>query len=870
MAGGFTTFHLSISGSKGVATNSKYKEVKKITNLKQFQEATNYDHTCGRFSDHTRKKNNFISADCIFIDVDNDDPTQQADWDDAKLWMTIAKFHEHFHGVEHIITPSKSHRTEKNGRASRDRFHVYFPLDHTLEREEYEEAITYLIALFTRADGITWFDTNATDVSRFFYGRTTKVSIPPEHRGGKSILTWIAEHPKKEEVQQTHFQVSSPGTQKIKSEAEGSSRKAMWLGGFKFNKLVKGKDPAIFYGHLNIESQTNEYWKVRCTSGKHEDKQASLQIDKETLTYHCWVCGSGNPLQFMALREGMTEEEVVDMLCENFDIVRKSKGSIAMDGEVIQPNDPSPEEKQIEEINKNHAVIIVGGKVRIMKWGRKQARTASGTTVVYPELDFMTFEDMLKLYQNRMIVWDGQQKNLALVWMQHHSRKEYDGLIFDPTKKTPPQQKEAWNIWFDWDTKQGGYTRFIDPKKYNAIKNGKQAYQNCRLYLDHIQNNICGNFPTDAARQKAAEYIVIWMADALLKPTKRNNTAIVLRSGAGSGKGQFVGKFAELFGNHYTHIHNMDQVSDQFNWHLKDNLLLFADEALFAGDKKGEGNLKGLIVDESRQLRKLYSDPVSVPNYTRLMIASNNDWVVPLDMDDRRFFVIDVKEGKARDSEYFEAMNDEWVNGGKEALCYFLIEVIAKRNEFDKYNFDKERPQSSAQWDQILLSNPIIEWWEDVLERGEFVYKDDENNIQRLQIAEDHSNQFWQIEKIHADYILYKEKHKSGRFIEKINVFSKTLGKLGISFNKDRRKDIEIDGRLQRRTIWEFGSLSVLRNEWENKTGNKKWSEAKLITHDETAGVIEQLATGDDGLIVDTNRSTKKELMEKIKNIKVD
>ena len=99
------------------------------------------------------------------------------------------------------------------------------------------------------------------------------------------------------------------------------------------------------------------------------------------------------------------------------------------------------------------------------------------------------------------------------------------------------------------------------------------------------------------------------------------------------------------------HLTSSKALTEQFNWHLKDNLLLFADEAIFAGAKQDVSTIKGLITEPTRQLRKLYADEITVPNYTRVILASNEDWMIPSDIDDRRFFVLDVGSGRQRDRE---------------------------------------------------------------------------------------------------------------------------------------------------------------------------------------------------------------------------
>ena len=66
-----TLFHLSTSKYSGNAQNNHYPHRKKITNVDQLVSATAKDHCVGVFEDDKRSKDNFIKADCIFMDVDN-------------------------------------------------------------------------------------------------------------------------------------------------------------------------------------------------------------------------------------------------------------------------------------------------------------------------------------------------------------------------------------------------------------------------------------------------------------------------------------------------------------------------------------------------------------------------------------------------------------------------------------------------------------------------------------------------------------------------------------------------------------------------------------------------------------------------------
>ena len=83
-----------------------------------------------------------------------------------------------------------------------------------------------------------------------------------------------------------------------------------------------------------------------------------------------------------------------------------------------------------------------------------------------------------------------------------------------------------------------------------------------------------------------------------------------------------------------------------------DILILFADEAFWAGDKSSEGALKTLITEEDRLIESKGKDAFQVKNFTRLMIASNKSWVVPTELEDRRFLIVDVSDKRKNDIQY--------------------------------------------------------------------------------------------------------------------------------------------------------------------------------------------------------------------------
>ena len=114
------------------------------------------------------------------------------------------------------------------------------------------------------------------------------------------------------------------------------------------------------------------------------------------------------------------------------------------------------------------------------------------------------------------------------------------------------------------------------------------------------------------------------MADAVQNPSQRPGTAIVLRGKQGVGKGIFCSEFGKLFGQHFVHVQHARHLTGHFNAHLKDALIVFADEAFWAGDKSAEGALKAMVTEDLLPIEFKGKDATYVRNHIRLLVASNN------------------------------------------------------------------------------------------------------------------------------------------------------------------------------------------------------------------------------------------------------
>jgi hypothetical protein len=147
----------------------------------------------------------------------------------------------------------------------------------------------------------------------------------------------------------------------------------------------------------------------------------------------------------------------------------------------------------------------------------------------------------------------------------------------------------------------------------------------------------------------------------------------VLRGEEGVGKGFLANVIGRLCPHHYVVISQSAHLTGRFNPHHQQCLLMFVDEGFWAGDKQGEGALKHLVTDPELLIEPKHVNPFMVRNLSRLIIASNEHWVVPAGTRARRWFVLDVANTRANDRKYFGAIVDEMENGGLQALMHLLM-----------------------------------------------------------------------------------------------------------------------------------------------------------------------------------------------------
>ena len=432
----------------------------------------------------------------------------------------------------------------------------------------------------------------------------------------------------------------------------------------------------------------------------------------------------------------------------------------------------------MDELNKCHAHVMVGGKARIL---HIKTDPDHGWNIheFYQQADFKSH------YANRKVRVGKQLKTVGELWLSHPERRSYEGVTFNPNGAS-----------------EGYYNLFqgfsVEP-----------ARGDCGLYLDHIQNNIC------KGDEDLYEYVINWMADAIQNPGRRPGVALVIRGKQGVGKGVFVNEFRRLFGPHGIQVTQSSHLVGNFNAHLRDKLLVFADEAFWAGDKRAEGQLKAMVTEENNIVEMKGVDARDAPNFARLIMASNNDWVVPASVDQRRFVVMEAGNARMQDSSYFKALRDQMEQGGRQALMQFLLDRDLSGVELRRI------PRTDALAEQQLRSlDSVGQWLYAALEAGGFEEQGAGGVADFRPWPE-----FLQITEVHACYLFYCKRHSYPRPVPSSSL-GKRLNELLPSIEKRR-----ISIGKGRKNAYLFTSLDDARDEFVkvNRLTSIRWAEDEAL-----------------------------------------
>ncbi len=429
----------------------------------------------------------------------------------------------------------------------------------------------------------------------------------------------------------------------------------------------------------------------------------------------------------------------------------------------------------LKAMNDRWAAVKIGGKTRFLNI-RHDGRS-----------EFVGKHDLSNLFENVYYEYKtktgiGYGKFLPR-WLGWTERRQYNGYGFFPAPE--------------------GHAHACPEDYYNAYQGFslEPSKGSWKLLLGHVYRNVCRRNP------EHFRWLIAWLAQLLQQPHVKPGTHIVLKGAEGTGKSKLGEWLIRLFGPSAMPITSAERVTGRFNVHLETLLFALVEETFWAGDKRAEGALKSLATAEEFDYERKGVDPYGGKNYLRLMLASNEDWVVPAASGGRRWFVLEVGEDREQDHAFFKALDEEMENGGLSAMLYDLL-----RHDFSKTNV-RRAPVTKWLVEQRLHSyDARRRWWRDVLASGEMRLGDFDKAVHLSETDEsivDKEDVFRSARPHFGSERRPASPSEIGTFLKRM------LGDLQ-SFREGPRRRSETG--LRSRT-YVFPSLQEMRLTWQDMTG---------------------------------------------------
>lgn len=372
-------------------------------------------------------------------------------------------------------------------------------------------------------------------------------------------------------------------------------------------------------------------------------------------------------------------------------------------------------------------------------------------------------------------------KPLGQWWLQHAQRRQFRTVVFEPGREVPG----AYNLW-------KGFAAEARPGDWSLMER-------------HVREVLA------AGDEAHARYILDWAAWAVQNPDKPAEVAIAFRGGQGTGKGTFARALCAIFGQHALQVSRGQHIFGRFNNHLRDCVLLYADEVSASAERESIGELKRLITEPTLTIEPKGVDAEAAPNRLHVVMTSNEDWVAPMDSDDRRFVVFDVAATHKEDDAWFGAINTQMESGGLAAMLHSLL-----TRPLDDWHPRRNRPMTAAMAEQKAASLRGAEAaWFECLTTGELprgsVQPDGSARIDTAQLL-DWARRFRARETISANQVSAllrgPETHKANQKRERP----------GMGFEKRRSNGGP--------NFWVVPPLAECRNLWDERRFAATWDAA--------------------------------------------
>jgi len=275
---------------------------------------------------------------------------------------------------------------------------------------------------------------------------------------------------------------------------------------------------------------------------------------------------------------------------------------------------------------------------------------------------------------------------LAPFWLEWSGATKFNRIVF-----APEGSKEQVGI-TDYQTWHG-FAVDAAPGKWDTTR----AF---------IRDVIC------SGNESHERWLHNWLAALFQEPGQHGHVAVTLLGGQGIGKSVFCENVIGdvLPKEHFLALNDSKRLTSDFNAHLSERVVVFCDEAFFAGKKEAD-KVKTLITQGQVTINPKHL-PVEVQqSCMHILISSNSLDPIHMDADDRRYFVLRVSEAHKNDTKYFNRLLRA-LKHEHPAMLHYFQSIAVDRDAL-------RLPPLTSEKARIKISSldAEAEWWQSRLDR---------------------------------------------------------------------------------------------------------------------------------------------------------
>jgi hypothetical protein len=274
--------------------------------------------------------------------------------------------------------------------------------------------------------------------------------------------------------------------------------------------------------------------------------------------------------------------------------------------------------------------------------------------------------------ENGKVTFETKSLKFITKWINDENIKIYNKMDFLPKM----------------DVEEGVYNTFsgfnVENKKID-MSGCDIKFEDTKIY-EHIKN-LCNN------EDSTIKYFINTLAMKVQKPNKIMGTSIIFKSIEGCGKDSFFNFFGNkvLGSKYYLNEDKIDLIFGRFNKSIENKLLVCINETSGSDTFTRMNCIKNGITREINMIEIKGVDGYENKNCILYIFFTNNEVVMKIDGNERRFICIECDPSIATDKIYFDALYSEFNNDIFAKLFYDYLMKI----DLSKFDFIKERPETN-------------------------------------------------------------------------------------------------------------------------------------------------------------------------------